>query len=470
MWTKLALPNTCLWYIVFLMETLNNSLIDEYMDFLTKGKTERECASGIISRAKKAGFKDIAECSTLKAGDRVYVQKMNKAVALFTVGSGSIEEGMNILGAHIDSPRLDVKQNPLYEKDFVVYLNTHYYGGIKKYQWVTIPLALHGVVCKTDGTVVPVCVGEDEKDPVFVISDILPHLAQKQMKETASEFIPGENLDLIVGSGVPQKNEDEDKKESSAKKSAKKTILSLLKQKYGFDESDFASAELEVVPAGKPRFCGFDRSLILAYGQDDRSCAFTSAQALFESKPTVRTSCCLCVDKEEIGSVGATGMASHFFENAVAELVSRLPGGYSELTVRRALSSSNMLSSDVNSAFDPMNADLFDKENASFLSGGIVFNKYTGSRGKSGASDANPEFIAKVRGALDAEKIRYQMAELGRVDQGGGGTIAYLAAKYGMNVLDAGVSVLSMHAPWELTSVLDIQEAFNAYKAFLKLQ
>lgn len=443
------------------MET-ENSLIGDYMDFLDGGKTERECAAQIIAMAKKEGFKDLTQLDSVKPGDRVFIQKMNKAVALFTVGTDSLEKGMNILGAHIDSPRLDVKQNPLYEKDFVVYLNTHYYGGIKKYQWVTIPLALHGVVCKTDGTVVPVCVGEDASDPVFVISDILPHLAQKQMKESAADFIPGESLDLIVGSASPSKKDDD-------AKDTKKAILALLKQKYGFEEADFGSAEIEVVPAGKSRYCGFDKSLVLAYGQDDRSCAYTSVRAILKTPAAKRTACCLCVDKEEIGSVGATGMGSHFLENALAELVARLDGGYSDLTLRRCLAASDMLSSDVNAAFDPMNPDLFDKENASFLGGGIVFNKYTGARGKSGASDANPEFIARVRGALEKADVRYQMAELGRVDQGGGGTIAYLAAKYGMNVLDAGVAVLSMHAPWELTNVADLHYAYNAYKAFLTL-
>lgn len=447
---------------------MTSNLVEDYKSFLNNGKTERECVSQLILWAEQAGFKDVYNTESLKAGDKVYVQKMSKAVALFVVGSDPIEKGMNILGAHIDSPRLDVKQNPLYEKDFVVYLNTHYYGGIKKYQWVTLPLAIHGVVCKKDGTAVKINVGENDDDPVFCISDILPHLAQKQMKETASDFIPGENLDLILGSGIPSKDDD---KESKNKLTAKKAILKILKEKYGIDEDDFGSAELEVVPAGKVRDLGFDRSLILGYGQDDRSCAYTSARALIESsKNTKRTNCCLCVDKEEIGSVGATGMGSHFFENALAEVVARLPGGYSELALRRCLANCNMLSSDVNAAFDPMNADLFDRDNASFLSGGIVFNKYTGSRGKSGASDANPEFIARLRALLDSAKVKYQMAELGKVDQGGGGTIAYLAAKYGMNVLDAGVPVLSMHAPWEITSREDITQAFNAYKAFLTLE
>lgn len=439
-----------------------SDLINNYKNFLNNGKTERECAKQIIELAEKNGYKDLNSVSSVKPGDKVYIQKMNKAVALFELGTGPLEKGLNVLGAHIDSPRLDIKQNPLYEKDFVVYLNTHYYGGIKKYQWVTMPLALHGVICTKDGKTVNVCLGEDESEPVFVISDILPHLAQKQMKETASDFIPGENLDLIVGSEKPVKD-------SKEKEAAKKNILKLLKEKYGIEEEDFGSAELEVVPAGKSRDLGLDRSLILAYGQDDRSCAFTSAQALFDSKAGKKTLCCLCVDKEEIGSVGATGMASHFFENAVAELVARTENGFSELTVRRCLANCSMLSSDVNAAYDPMNADLFDKNNASFLGGGIVFNKYTGSRGKSGASDANPEFIAALRKVLDENSVKYQMAELGKVDQGGGGTIAYLAAKYGMNVLDAGVSVLSMHAPWEITSRFDIEQAYEAYKAFLTL-
>ena len=439
-----------------------SDLINNYKNFLNNGKTERECAKQIIELAEKNGYKDLTSVSSVKPGDKVYIQKMNKAVALFLFGTEPLEKGLNVLGAHIDSPRLDIKQNPLYEKDFVVYLNTHYYGGIKKYQWVTMPLALHGVICTKDGKTVNVCLGEDESEPVFVISDILPHLAQKQMKETASDFIPGENLDLIVGSENPVKD-------SKEKEAAKKNILKLLKEKYGIEEEDFGSAELEVVPAGKSRDLGLDRSLILAYGQDDRSCAFTSAQALFDSKAGKKTLCCLCVDKEEIGSVGATGMASHFFENAVAELVARTENGFSELTVRRCLANCSMLSSDVNAAYDPMNADLFDKNNASFLGGGIVFNKYTGSRGKSGASDANPEFIAALRKVLDENSVKYQMAELGKVDQGGGGTIAYLAAKYGMNVLDAGVSVLSMHAPWEITSRFDIEQAYEAYKAFLTL-
>ena len=453
---------------------MDASFIEEYKEFLKNGKTERECCNQIVELAKKNGYKDIGETQSLHAGDKVYVTKFGKAVALFNIGSEPIEKGMNILGAHIDSPRLDVKQNPLYEKEFLVYLNTHYYGGIKKYQWLTLPLAIHGVVCKKDGSVVQVCIGEKNDDPVFCISDILPHLAQKQMKESAADFVPGESLDLILGSEIPPAKNDAgvaggEAADKQEKDKAKKLVLSLLKEQYGMEEADFGSAELEIVPAGAPRDLGFDRSLILAYGQDDRSCAYASVRAQFDTVSVARTSCCLCVDKEEIGSVGATGMDSHFFENCVAEVVARL-GTYSELSVRRCMNNSNMLSSDVNAAFDPMNGDLYDHENASYLGAGIVFNKYTGSRGKYGASDASPEFIAKLRNILDQHNVRYQMAELGKVDQGGGGTIAYLAAKYGMYVLDAGVSVLSMHAPWEITSKEDMWQAFNAYKAFLLLQ
>ncbi|MBQ5471511.1 MAG: aminopeptidase [Treponema sp.] len=446
-------------------------LISNYKHFLDNGKTERECVSQIIKGAREQGYKDISEYKTLKAGDKVYVQKMNKAIALFEIGTGNIEDGLNILGAHIDSPRLDAKQSPLYEKDFITYLNTHYYGGIKKYQWVTIPLAIHGVVCKTDGTTVNISIGEDASDPVFCISDILPHLAQEQMKKTGTEIIKGEDLDVIFGSIAPSKKEekDSDDKKKEEKNTSKKAILALLKEKYNIEEKDLESAELEIVPAGASRDCGLDRSLVLGYGQDDRSCAFTSFAAMMDSKAASRTNCCLCVDKEEIGSVGATGMGSHVFENALAEIIARLPEGYSDLTLRRALANSNMLSSDVNAAYDPLNAGLYDKDNASFLGGGLVFNKYTGSRGKSGASDANPEFIAKLRGCMNKANVRYQMAELGKVDQGGGGTIAYLAAKYGMNVIDAGVPVLSMHAPWEITARADLEHAYNGYKAFLTL-
>lgn len=454
---------------------MDEQLINDYKAFLDNGKTERECVSQIVECAKKHGFVDLMSVEKVKAGDKVFVTKMNKAIALFVVGSDPLERGMNILGAHIDSPRLDVKQNPLMEHDFICYLNTHYYGGIKKYQWVTLPLAIHGVVCKTDGTTVKINIGEKADDPVFCISDILPHLAQKQMKENASEFISGESLDIIAGSMNPPKKDkkdeksDEKKEEKEKKNTCKKAVMKLLKAQYGIDEADFMSAELEIVPAGSSRDLGFDRSLILGYGQDDRSCAYTSFRALLDASANERTACCICVDKEEIGSVGATGMESHFFENAVAELIDRM-GSYSDLTLRRALASSTMLSSDVNAAFDPQNADLYDRDNASFLGAGIVFNKYTGSRGKYSANDANPEFIARVRSILEKGEIPYQMSELGKVDQGGGGTIAYLAAKYGMDVIDAGVPVLSMHAPWEITAKEDIYQAYNAYKAFLTLR
>lgn len=457
------------------MEKSLDEIVKSYKKFLDNGKTERECVEQIVEKAEQCGYKNALTLSSIKAGDKVYIKKMEKAIALFEIGSEKIENGLNILGAHIDSPRLDAKQNPLYEKDFLTYLNTHYYGGIKKYQWVTIPLAIHGVVCKTDGSTVKVTVGEDEKDPVFCISDILPHLAQEQMKKTGSELIKGEDLDVVIGCKIPPKKDINDKKKKKDKAeeendSGKKQILEILSKKYTISEADFQSAELEIVPAGKARDMGFDRSMILGYGQDDRSCAFASFLAMIDSKAGKRTNCCLCVDKEEIGSVGATGMDSNFFENALAEIIARLDGEqYSELTLRRALANSNMLSSDVNSAYDPINASLYDKENASFLGAGLVLNKYTGSRGKSGASDANPEFIAKIRGCFDNAGVAYQMAELGKVDQGGGGTIAYLSAKYGMNVIDAGVAVLSMHAPWEITATEDLKQAYNGYRAFLNL-
>ena len=449
-------------------------LIAAYKNFLDKGKTERECVAEIIKTAEKYGYKNLDTVEKIKAGDKVYIQKMNKSIALFKIGTEDLKNGLVILGAHIDSPRLDIKQNPLYERDFAAYLNTQYYGGIKKYQWVTLPLAIHGVVCKTDGSVVNVKIGEDENDPVFCISDILPHLAHKQMKDSAAEFIPGEKLDLIAGTVIPSK--ESDSKESKDEKqndshSAKKMVLKILKEKYNIEANDFLSAELEVVPAGKSRDCGFDGSLILGYGQDDRVCAFTSFQALMDSEESGKTLCCLCVDKEEIGSVGGTGMASHLFENMVAKLIEKAHGasGYSDFIVRSCLENSFMLSSDVNAAYDPQNGDLYDKDNASFLNGGVVFNKYTGSRGKSGASDANAEYLAKVRNIMEKNGVKYQMAELGKVDQGGGGTIALYAAKYGMNVLDAGVAVLSMHAPWELTAKEDILQAYNCYKAFLSI-
>ena len=457
---------------------MNEQLVKEYKNFLNNGKTERECVEEIIKIARKKGYKDISNFSKLKTGDKVYVTKMNKAIALFEIGSEAMEKGMNILGAHVDSPRLDVKQNPLYEKENLTYLNTHYYGGIKKYQWTTIPLAIHGVVCKKDGSTVKVTIGESNDDPVFCISDILPHLAQDQMKDKASDFIKGEDLDLIMGLGISSDCEkenceinlnDDKAKDKSENQKNKDVILALLKEIYNIEESDLKSAELEIVPAGTARDMGLDRSMILGYGQDDRSCAYASVMAMLETECKPRTKCCLCVDKEEIGSVGATGMASNLFENMVAEVIARTEKNYSELTLRRALANSFMLSSDVNSAYDPMNASLYDKDNSSVLGGGVAFQKYTGSRGKSGASDANPEFIAKVRNLMDKSGVKYQMAELGKVDQGGGGTIAYHAAKYGMNVLDAGIAVLSMHAPWEITSKEDLSQLYDCYKSFLDI-
>ena len=438
-----------------------NNLIEKYKSFLDNGKTERECVKEAIVLAEEYGYKDIATVSSLKSGDKVYVSNYGKAIAFYNIGNNDMAEGMNILGAHIDSPRLDIKMNPLYEDSGIVYLDTHYYGGIKKYQWVTLPLAIHGVVCKTSGETINVVIGEEDDDFTFCISDILPHMAQEQMKKTASDFINGEDLDLIVGLNEERKEEKKDE--------AKKKILAILKEKYNIEENDFLSAELEVVPSGKSRYLGLDKSMVLSYGQDDRICSFTSLIALLETPTQGRTTCCLLVDKEEIGSVGATGMDSLFFENATAEVLDKL-NRYSSLSLKRALKNSMMLSSDVNSAFDPLNASLYDKKNSSFLSGGVVFNKYTGSRGKSGASDANCEFISKIRKALEEKKIRYQMAEMAKVDVGGGGTIAKFSAYYGMQVIDCGVAILSMHAPWEISSVYDINAAYSAYKAFLLIK
>lgn len=443
-----------------------NKLIDGYLSFLDNGKTERRCATEIIKQAEEAGYKSIDSYKSLKAGDRVYICKMGKAVMLFDIGSDDISCGMNILGAHIDSPRLDVKQNPVYEKSGIVYLNTHYYGGIKKYQWLAMPLAINGFVFLKNGKKIDINVGDDPEDPVFCISDILPHIAQKQMEKTASEFIEGENLDLIIGVGPEAKDGETDPN--------KNRIISIFKEKYGFDEADFGSAELEVVPAGKSRLSGFDKSMVLGYGQDDRVCSYTSLRAMLDVRAQKRTTCCLLVDKEEIGSLGATGMSSQLLPNAVAEVLAKLDTANNtvpfELRLRRTLSNSFMLSSDVNSAYDPLNWRLYDKQNSSYLSRGVVFNKYTGSRGKSGASDANPEFIAKIRARLEEKGISYQMAELAKVDIGGGGTIAKYAAEYGMQVVDCGVPVQSMHAPWELTSVYDIDQAYQCYREFITIE
>ena len=437
-------------------------LSDRYIDFLSKCKTERECVHEAVSMAKKAGYKDLAEIMEkgrhLKYGDKVYSVGMDKTVALFNLGKEPFENGLNILGAHIDSPRLDLKQNPLYEDGGLAYLNTHYYGGIKKYQYVTIPLALHGVVVKKDGTVVDVVIGEDENDPVFTITDILIHLASEQMDKKASKAVEGESLDLLIGS-IPMKSKE--------KNPVKENILRLLKNVYDIDEDDFMSAELEAVPAGKARSLGLDESMVLSYGQDDRVCAYTSLVAFLSTEKVDRTGVCLLVDKEEIGSVGATGMRSRFFENTLAEVMNAA-GAYSELALRRTLAGSKMLSSDVSASFDPLYANVFDKNNSAYFGHGVVFNKYTGARGKSGSNDANAEFMAQIRSILDADKVRYQTCELGKVDAGGGGTIAYIMALYGMDVIDCGVAVLSMHAPYEATSKSDIYEATKAYRAFLQ--
>ena len=444
-----------------------------YKSCLDDGKTERESVSLAVDMAKEAGYKDLAEYvkenAELKCGDKVYVNQMGKALALFQIGEEPLEKGMNILGAHVDSPRLDVKQNPLYEESELAYLDTHYYGGIKKYQWAAIPLALHGTVAKKDGTTVDITIGEKEDDPVLVISDLLIHLAGEQMEKKASVVIEGEVLDVLVGSRplVNKKENEEAGEEKQEKDQVKAMILRYLKETYDIEEEDFLSAELEVVPAGKARDCGLDRSMILAYGQDDRICAFTSLFAMLEVKNPRRTSCCLLVDKEEVGSVGATGMHSKFFENAVAEIMA-LAVGESDLKVRRALQNSYMLSSDVSAAYDPMFAGVFEKKNAAFFGNGLCLNKYTGSRGKSGSSDANAEYIGKLRGVFDGADVAFQTAELGKVDKGGGGTIAYIMANYGMNVIDSGMAVLSMHAPWEIASKADIYEGYRGYKAFLE--
>ena len=439
-----------------------------YKSCLDAGKTERECVELGVRMAQEAGYRDLNEVmaagESLKAGDKVYAVCMKKMLALFRLGEEPVSAGMNILGAHIDSPRIDVKQNPLYENEGLAYLDTHYYGGIKKYQWVAQPLALHGVIVKKDGTMEKVSIGEDENDPVFVITDLLIHLAQEQMEKKASKVIEGEKLDLLIANR-PLEEAAGDAKE---KETIKANVLRLLKEKYDMAEEDFLSAELEIVPAGRARDCGLDRSMILSYGQDDRVCAFTSLFAMLDVTEAKRTGCCLLVDKEEIGSVGATGMHSRFFENTVAELIA-MTEGESDLKVRRALMNSRMLSSDVSAAYDPMFAEAFEKRSSAFFANGITFNKFTGSRGKSGSNDANAEYIAALRKALDDAGVAYQFAELGRVDAGGGGTIAYIMANYGMEVIDSGVAVLNMHAPYEVTSKVDVYEAVKGYRAFLNM-
>ena len=439
-------------------------LAKDYRAFLDAGKTERECVTELVREAEANGYVSLeakqAAGEKIQPGDKVYAVGMKKIMALFHVGQEPLEKGMNILGAHIDSPRLDVKQNPLYEDTDLAYLDTHYYGGVKKYQWVALPLAIHGVIAKKDGSVVNVTIGEDENDPVVYITDLLIHLAGKQLQKKAAEVIEGENLDILIGSRPLSESTDEKKKEA-----VKSNVLRILKEKYDVEEEDFLSAELEIVPAGKARDCGLDRSMVAAYGQDDRVCAYTSFVAMMEMDAPKRTSCCLLTDKEEIGSVGATGMQSRFFENTVAELLDGM-GCYSDLALRRTLRNSSMLSSDVSAGYDPAYAECFEKKNAAYLGRGIVLNKFTGARGKSGSNDANAEYVAEVRRIFDDHQVAFQTAELGKVDVGGGGTIAYIAALYGMNVIDSGVAVLSMHAPWEVTSKADIYEAKKAYKAF----
>ena len=464
-------------------ETYNAAQLEElealcakYRDFLDNGKTERECIDTIVNTIEEAGYVELESLTaagrTLKKGDKVYSVWMNKSIAMFQIGTKPMTEGMNILGAHIDSPRLDIKQNPLYEEGGFAYLDTHYYGGVKKYQWVTIPLALHGVVVKKDGTTIELNVGENEDDPVFFISDLLIHLSQEQLEKKAAKVIEGEALDLIVGNKpikVEPKAEDKnaDGKKETVKEAVKAGILDILKNQYDMEEEDFISAELEVVPAGKAREAGFDRSMILSYGQDDRVCAYTSMMAMLDTKETERTMCCILVDKEEIGSVGATGMQSRFFENAVAEVMN-LCGEYSELNMRRCLARCCMLSSDVSSAYDPSFAGSFDKKNVAYLGGGMVLNKFTGARGKSGSNDANAEYLAHIRKIYEEAGVNFQTAELGKVDLGGGGTIAYILALYGMNVIDSGVAVLNMHAPWEATSKADVYETYRGYRAFVE--
>lgn len=437
---------------------------EEYRKFISACKTERECTREFRRLADAAGFRDLeavlAAGDTLQPGDRVYADNKGKNMALFIIGSEPMEKGMNILGAHIDSPRLDLKQNPLYEDTGLALLDTHYYGGVKKYQWVTLPLALHGVFAKKDGTVVPVNIGDRPGDPVFGVSDLLIHLAGTQMEKKANRVIEGEDLNVLTGS-IPLEGADED-----AKEKVKKNVLAILKEEYGVEENDFLSAEIEVVPAGEARDYGIDRSMIMGYGHDDRVCAYPSFAAMRDIGIPARTSACLLVDKEEIGSVGATGMQSRFFENVTAEVMAACTA-YSDLALRRALGNSRALSSDVSAAFDPNYPTVMEKNNSAYFGGGVVFNKYTGSRGKSGSNDASAEYMALIRDIMDCAGVTFQTAELGKVDQGGGGTIAYILGNYNMQVIDSGVAVLNMHAPWEIISKADLFEAYKCYKAFL---
>lgn len=438
-----------------------NEIIKHYKECLDAGKTERECIRLAVSMAEEAGYKPLSQYiennTMLNPGDKVYAAYNEKTMAMFNIGEEDIEKGMNILGAHVDSPRLDVKQNPFYEEEGMAYMDTHYYGGIKKYQWVTVPLALHGVIVKKDGTKVNVVIGEKDDDPVFAVTDLLVHLSRAQLEKKASNVIEGEKLDLLVGNTPLEGEENE---------AVKKNMLKIFNERYGVEERDFLSAELEIVPAGKARDMGLDRSMVMAYGQDDRICAFTSLFAMLDVEKPKRTACCLLVDKEEIGSNGASGMHSRFFENIVAEIC-LLTGHTGDISLRRALSHSKMLSSDVNAAYDPLFPDVFEKKNTAFLSKGLVFSKFTGSGGKSGSNDANAEYIAALRNIMENNDVKYQFAELGRVDAGGGGTIAYITAQYGMEVIDSGLAILCMHATMEISSKADICEAVKGYKAFL---
>lgn len=438
----------------------------QYRRFLNTGKTERECITEAVRLAEKNGYQNLNQLiknrQAIKPGDQIYISHMGKAAVFFRIGEQPLECGMNIIGAHVDSPRLDIKQVPCYEETEQVYLDTHYYGGVKKYQWLAIPLALHGIVVRKDGKRIEIQIGENPSDPVFTITDLLPHLGKEQQEQKVKEFIDAEKMDLLIGN------------RSIKEKSAKEYILQLIFDKYRIQEADFLSAELEAVPAGEARECGIDRSMILAYGQDDRSCAFASLTALLELAQNAdcvnRTACCILADKEEIGSTGATGMKSRFFENALAEVLDledremySLP---LELRLRRTLMNSKMLSADVSAAFDPMFEKYYEKKNTAYFANGLVFNKYSGSAGKTGANDANAEYMAELRGIMESQNVLFQTAELGAVDQGGGGTIAYIMAEYGMDVIDCGISVLSMHAPWEVSSKADLYEAVKGYRAF----
>ena len=471
------MDNKCVWnkYNATQLKELE-SFTSDYINFISECKTERECVEKIVNDIEKEGYIDINNAikagKKLKAGDKVYSVKMNKSIIMMNVGSDKLEDGVNILGAHIDSPRLDVKANPLYEDSGIAYLDTHYYGGIKKYQWVTIPLAIPGVVAKKDGTTAIINLGEEDTDPVFFISDLLIHLSQEQLEKKAAKVIEGEALDIIIGNKPAVKDDKNTKaktikEDKEEKEAVKKSVLDILKKYYDIDEEDFLSAELEIVPAGKAREAGFDRSMVLGYGQDDRVCAFPSYKSMLKVKKVKRTAVCILTDKEEIGSVGATGMQSQLFENVMAELLN-LCDDYSEIKLKRMLANSNMLSSDVSSAFDPSYASSFDKKNVAYLGKGMVLCKFTGSRGKSGSNDANAEYLGALRSIFAKDNVDFQLAELGKVDLGGGGTIAFMLAKYGMNVIDCGVAVLNMHAPYEATSKADIYETYRGYISFLK--